>query len=205
MARIRIERDASGGFSVANRTTENRTYQPALPLGDGHDRGYGWEIIRRTPGIDEQDDIGEVLRAPNAVDEYGPYDIVIGETDEGDGIVLWLLGNTLVHSGQFIKDHQGRRVVIDRTNRHPVREDEDHPDSYDEIERAIRNPDEIWESGKSRFYVKQIDGRWLVVRTHFYEYAWIIGTAVYEGDSWEDVEDLLERKEFDIPGDKVYP
>lgn len=55
------------------------------------------------------------------IDEYGPYDIVIGETDEGADIILWVLGSIPVYARQFIEDPLGRRIIINRNDRHVVK------------------------------------------------------------------------------------
>ena len=173
---------------------------------EGFDRGFGEEYIYRTPGINDQGDINEVLQQPNAIEQQGDYTLVIGDNPNGQGEIGIQIGNGLIlNAVQIVEDPQGNRVEINREDRHPVQDDSAHPDSWDEIEEAVRNPDEIWESGRSRFYVKEINGRYLVVRTRFDGTVWTVGTAAYEGPSISDVRDLLQRKGFNILGDKVYP
>ena len=170
-------------------------------------RGYSWEYIQReVPGV-TQDQMGEILRTPSAVVTTGSGSLVIGDNPGGEGqLIIELVGGTVVkaYSGQAIRDPQGRRVIIDRNERHPLQDDNDHPDSYDEIEEVIKNPDEIWESGRRVYYVKEINGRYLVIRTYREGSVWTISTAVYEGSKLQDVRDLLRRKGFNIPGDRVF-
>jgi len=175
-------------------------------IGDQIHRGYGWEYIeKRAPGITKHE-IGEVLRAPGGVYNNGDKTLVIGDNpDTQYDIIIRLEGATVegTINGQLIEDPQGTNVVVDRTDRHPVRDDDVHPDSYNKIVDAIQNPDEIWEKGIFRSYVKEINGRWLVVRTRFNGHVHTVGTAAYEGSNYNAVENYLNDKDYDIPGDRV--
>jgi hypothetical protein len=171
---------------------------------DGFVRGYGWEYIQATTGV-TQDQIGEVLENGERIGGSNRIDLIIGEVG-GKSIILRLSAGTVVSAtnGQYIEDPNGDKIILDRNDRHIVRDDPDHPNSYDPVERTIRNPDEIWENGRNRVYVKRINGRWLVVRVYREGTGWTVSTAVYEGTQYSDVEDLLKRKNYNIPGDRIY-
>jgi hypothetical protein len=175
-------------------------------------RGYGWEYIQReVPGV-TQDQMGEILRTPSAVVTTGSGSLVIGDNPGGEGqLIIELVGGTVIkaYSGQAIRDPQGRRVIIDRTYPHPVRDDE-HANSYDEIEETIRNPDEIYESGRLLIYIKKINGRYLLVKAFrrgggLVPIAWTISTAYPVGSTIKDARDAVDAiPGFDAPNDRVY-
>ena len=93
---------------------------------DGHERRHGWEQVKELPGIDSVDDVGEVVRAPNAIEEDGQYDLIIGDNPNGDGqVVLRLLDGMIVSASQPISDYDGERVEIEDAVNKIVNEKDD--------------------------------------------------------------------------------
>jgi hypothetical protein len=193
-----------------------------LPSGEyyGNGRGYGWDIVKRTPGLLDRDDVGQIIEAPNAVREVGPYDVVIGDNPNGKGeIVLWLLEGVVIQAEPYerLNDPTERTVIIDRSDEHPIRGG-DHANSWDEIRRAVENPDEIFEKSASsphptsadRWYIVSIGGSYLVVRTHckvvpvFGTYACTVSTSIYY-DTIQEVRQSLRERGFNLADDRVYP
>ncbi|QLG60268.1 hypothetical protein [Halorarum salinum] len=161
--------------------------------GPGNERGFGWEYIRRTPGIHDQDDIEEVLRTPDSVTyRDGQVTDVIGETDDGVRIALRIGDGVIISAGELIRDPQGRGVEIDRSNRHPVGRD-GHLSDYDQVERVIRNPAQIWEQGRNIHYIAYIDGEWVAVRVRFDGTKWTVSTSVRLGQTKESVQEYIQR------------
>jgi len=154
------------------------------------------------------DGIGDVLRAPSAVEQDGPYTVVIGdETPFGDGqIVIRTLqtDNALlvVNAAKLVEDPLGGKVEIDRTNRHPVR-DPQHLD-YDEITKAVRNADQVWKQGRNRHYIKYINGRWVAVRARFAGHHYTVSTSHPIGQTKADVGDYIYRWNLQKNGKRVY-
>lgn len=109
----------------------------------------------------------------------------------------------IISAAETVEDPFGNEVDIERGEDHATRDNKDHPNK-NEIEETIRNPDEIWESGNNRLFVKYINGRWLVVRVYLYDGVRGVSTAAYEGPNYEDVKNLLKRKDYDIPSDRIY-
>ena len=189
------------------------------------DRGFGRESLLQLPGATEDtvvEGIGDVLRAPSAVEQDGPYTIVIGDENPfGAGkIAIRLLTTrdvTIVVNAQpydVLDDPTGRSVIIDYGDEHPL-DGPNHPNSYSEIIPAINNPDEIWQRkaadrdiSADRFYIKKTNNGYLVVRTRcttnptkiigFTGYGCTVGTAVYYNTLQE------ARNSFDNVF-KVYP
>ena len=80
-------------------------YEAPEGFDEHHDRGHGWEHIKKLPGIEEANDIGEVLRAPNAIEQDGRYNIVIGDNPGADGqVILRLLGGTIISASEGVSD-----------------------------------------------------------------------------------------------------
>ncbi|WP_255191829.1 hypothetical protein [Natronobeatus ordinarius] len=170
---------------------------------DGHERRHGWEQVKELPGIDSVDDVGEVVRAPNAIEEDGQYDLIIGDNPTGDGqVVLRLVKGMVISAAEVVEDPLGNKIEIDRTDEHPVRDDGDHIPNYDIVRDVIANPNQIWQNGPHYVYAKHIDGQWYTVRV--YEHPdglrTISTTVIYEDRS--QFEKFLDRKGY--PSDPLY-
>ena len=210
-------------FDEPVKLPSGRTYEPNVPVGDGHERGFGWEYIKRTPGINDYDDVGKVLDTPNPVDHYGEYNIVIGDNPHGPGnIELWFLGNTLVAATESIDDYRDETVdieyVVDKLLNNEKKQDWDHNqlgNSREEIKRNLKkilqNPDEVYEKtiehgaaegARSTVYLKElnIDGNSVIVMVIVGEIAGerAIATAyvpVGEAPANSDYEEVYDRKQ----------
>lgn len=127
-------------------------------------RGFGWEYIQRTTVDISQDDIERVLETGRVVSD-GQRRFVVGEGTGNDELLYLLLAEgTVLAAGEIVEDPQGREVPIDRSDNHPVRDDGDHAQDYDEIKEVIQDPDQIWEDRISIHYVKKIGNKWIIVR-----------------------------------------
>ncbi|MEY7849042.1 VWA domain-containing protein [Natrarchaeobius sp. A-rgal3] len=190
-------------------TSDHRIDSPeiTLPSGvsypheseDGHERKHGWEQIVELPGVNQPEDLEQIIEAPNAVDQDGRYDLIIGDNPGGPGqIILRVYEGYLLFAGQLIEDPTGHHVEIDRNDDHMI-DREDHP-TWDETEHAIRNPSQIWENdvghGLERHYIVQIDNKWVVVRAYWEGSKWIFSTAV-EYASKGTVEEYIEDRNLD--------
>jgi hypothetical protein len=201
-------RDAVGEEALPLRLPEGFDEEVADPAGGSLHRGRGWEHIRnRAPGI-TRGDIDTVLGDPDAVYDRGERTLVVGDDpDTPHDVVLTVVSGAIVSatSGEYVDDPLGERVLHDRNDEHPVR-GRDRADGHDEIEATISDPDEVWENDQAgrRTYLKRIDGRWLAVDVGEENGVWTVLTAVDRGDSYSEVEDRLERRGYDVPGDQIY-
>ncbi len=201
-------RDAVGEEALPLRLPEGFDEEVADPAGGSLHRGRGWEHIRnRAPGV-TRSDIGTVLRDPDAVYERGARTLVVGDDpDTPHDVVLTVVSGAIVGAtnGEYVDDPLGHRVIHDRNDEHPVR-GRHRADGHDEIEETISDPDEIRQNDQAvrRTYLKEIDGRWLVVDVGEENGVWTVLTAVDRGDSYSEVEDRLERRGYDAPDDQIY-
>ena len=190
-------------------------YEAPEEFGDGYDRGFGKEYIVQLPGITEgnvEDGLGEVLRNPSAIEQDGPYQIVIGDNPFGEGeLALRLLHDQnallVISAGQLVEDPTGHKVQIDPTDRHPV-DRPGHADNWGQIRDAVQNPNQIWindvdhgsATGLERHYIAEINGEWLVVRTYWEGTMWTVSTAPKYGTK-SQIEQYIDERDLD---DKVY-
>lgn len=187
--------------------TEVTLFEGFVEQRQGFVRGYGLALSNAYRY--EQATVGSIINNPEQVIRNGNDGYIEGTHPSGDKILITLANGIVITvvAGEIIEDPNGNSVEIvreDEEKNHFIRDDSDHPNSWDEVEEAIKNPDEIWESGRRRYYAKYINGRWLVVRTHFSGVLWTVSTAVYQGPTYSDVTELLKEKGFNIPGDRVY-
>jgi hypothetical protein len=185
------------------RLPSGRTYEAPK----GNKRRFGKEQIVQLPGItsgNAEETVGGILKAPSAIRHEGKYTIVIGDNPRGPGkLKLWL------HNGVAVKGviqaanpvgPTGEEVDIDED--HAIREDGNHP-SYEKARKTVEDPDEIWEKGPHRTYVKKIDGEWVTVRAYDLGDKYNGGTAViYE--TYSELKKFLKKKGYD-PSDQIYP
>ncbi|QRV17132.1 hypothetical protein JMJ58_09790 [Haloterrigena salifodinae] len=141
---------------------------------DGHERKHGWEQIKELPGINQPEDIGDIVRAPNAIEEDGRYDLIIGDNPGGDGqIILRVLEGYLVGAVQAASDpHRGEEIEItEEAVRHII---EDHDDWDHEV--IGRNENEVRETlrkviegtageGADEVWKEPNQDRWMYVKT----------------------------------------
>lgn len=165
------------------------------------ERGYGWEYIdREVPGL-TQEEIRQFLQNEQAVQTVttvGGETLVIGDNPVGEDELIISIVNGVIataYSGDTIEDPLGDEVIVDETDEHPIRDD-DHARDYEEVKEVIRNPDQVYQNGRNRVYIKEIDGRWVTVRVFELEDGtYIVGTApVY--DTFSDVEEFLDNKGY---------
>jgi hypothetical protein len=134
----------------------------------GNGRGYGWDIVKRTPGLVDKQDVQEVIEAPGPVEQVGPYDVVIGDNPDGDGkIQLWLLDGVVIQASYSAYDSTRKKSVSiedDVVNEIFNKKDWDHNqigstkgEIRENLRKIVENPDEIWkETGTDRWmYVKK--------------------------------------------------
>ncbi|RLM32589.1 VWA domain-containing protein [Haloarcula sp. Atlit-120R] len=154
------------GVSLPIRLPRGAVYEEPAPAGE--QRGYGWDYIKRTPRINDQDDVGEILRQPNAIEQHGEYTVVIGDNPNGQGeIGLWIGSNGMIIAAtEIVEDPLSDKIEIDRSDNHPIRDDGSHINNYNDIREVIENPSEIYQNGRHRVYIKQVNGQIYTVRTY---------------------------------------
>jgi hypothetical protein len=183
------------------RLPSGRTYEAP----NGNKRRFGKEQIVQLPGINNgnaEETVGEILKTPSAIRQQGEYTIVIGDNPRGPGkLKLWLRDGVVVKGAIQAAnpvDPTGEEVDI---SDHAVREDSSHP-SYEKAKKTVQDPDEIWETGPHRTYVKEIDRKWVTVRAYDLGDKYNGGTAVIY-DTYKEVQEFLNRKGYDS-SDKIY-
>ncbi|WP_435064627.1 hypothetical protein [Halobaculum sp. EA56] len=158
------------------RLPRGKVYDAPTGFGENVDRGFGWEYIKRTPGISEKDDIGEILRVPSSVVRQRDRSMIIGETNEGDRITLEIASGVLVAATTTVSDVQGRDVEIGENVIDKIinKNDWDHNQVGNSretvrsrIEEILKSPAEVYKSqNQDRWmYAKRfnIDGRVITI------------------------------------------
>jgi len=165
------------------------------------ERSHGWEQVKRLPGINQPEEISGIIEAPNAIRDDGRFQRVIGDNPSGSGdVILNILNGIIVSASYTIEDPTGEKVEIDPTDSHPVRDDGDHISDYETVEEVIKHPDQIYQNGPNRLYVKQINGRWYTVRAYDRGIITVGTTAIY--DTRDELEQFLDRKDY--PNNPIY-
>ncbi|OLZ42512.1 hypothetical protein A6E15_16770 [Natrinema saccharevitans] len=117
---------------------------------DGHERKHGWEQIKELPGISQPGDVREIVRAPNAIEEDGRYDLIIGDNPGGDGqIILRVAEGLIIAADQIVEDPQGveDEFLIPTDKSHIEDREEPHITQNSEIQRIVEEADEVYTNG----------------------------------------------------------
>lgn len=141
------------------------------PSGDeGMDRGFGEDYIYRTPGINSQEDIDQVIQNPNAIEQDGDYTLAIGDNPNGEGSVgIWLNDGFILAADRLYEDINGQQIILPDNvvnkilNRHQnVGQSEE--EVRETVQNILQNPDEVYEDPEGyRMYIKRIDGEIFVL------------------------------------------
>lgn len=192
-------------------------------------RRYGWEQIRRVPGIAEKEDVGEVLdESDPLISRDDGYTQVINDLPTGVGmIILTIIGEMLLAA-----DHLDRPVrhepeesnceteefVVETENdrgdegnpEHTLR-DEKPVNDRDTLDRIIEIPDRILDFGSRRYLFKRVDDGVAAIVIHknmAYEIVYELITQYAENgelyDSMDEaVDDIKDREENNEPTDDI--
>lgn len=198
-------------------------YESPAPLGDGQQRGFGWEIIKRTPGIDQVNDIKEVLKAPSVT--YGEnYNIVIGRDNQGNLIELVIIDNLIIRasgleqysspSGDSEESDLDERDVYLRINYYKEHmESQDDHLNREEIGQTIENADGVYTGEGSNgqpvyIWRKKVGDEYYYVRGEDFgarnkvPFDEIRVRTAYESDEekLEDLKETYDLKKIEIEG-----
>lgn len=133
----------------------------SAPLHDGYERGFGWEHIKRLPSINENSQIEDVIKFPDVVDHIGEYDIIIGETPQGNEVMLYLLEGFVLGAEEVVRNPPGYEnipgeeptIVIDGEKLLEHNGDRaNHYTSEKLVREIIENADEVWTNGAGLYY-----------------------------------------------------
>ena len=138
-------------------------YEAPEEFGDGYDRGFGKEYILQLPGITEgnvEDGLGEVLRNPNAIEQDGPHQIVIGDNPFGDGqLALRMIKGTIVGVDPAYEDPLGEQI---RLPEHTIEKIKDrHPEIGQTNEEVVTTVGKILENA-DEIYIDDLGWRMYV-------------------------------------------
>lgn len=150
---------------------------------DGRERKHGWEQIKELPGIYRSGDLAPIIEAPNAIENDGRFDLIIGDNPSGDGQIILRVLNGMIISATAIEKYPNAEYgdhADERTEETVLREEQwehiqnDHQVTKEEIRRTIENPDEVWVSEESGgvivyMWVKIINGEEVIVRGAYIE------------------------------------
>ena len=148
-----------------------------------HERRHGWEQVKELPGIYGPEDLAPIIEAPNAIENDGRFDLIIGDNPGGDGQIILRVLNGMIISATAIEKYPNAEYgdhADDRTEETVLREEQwqhiqnDHQVTREEIRRTIENPDEVWSYEESDgiivyMWVKVIDGEEVIVRGAYIE------------------------------------
>lgn len=188
------------------------------------ERRHGWEQIKRLPGVERPEDVGQIIEDGERLPGYGEHDIIIGDNPNEPGrVILRLHGGWVLSANGAVTDpHRGEDIAIpEEAIRHII---EDHDDWDHEVigrnEQEVRETledvirgtggegaDEVWEDPNQNrwMYVKEltIDGQEVTVVVFVTNGA--VRTAFapthpssngYEGHSDEFVEYYIKAQEM---------
>jgi len=127
-------------------------------------RGHGWEYIQLTlPGI-TQDEIEDILRYPNKVNDLSDGAIVIGDNPNGPGeIAIHINEGMILTARNLIEDYdpQGvdEKVELYEQRWQHIKDQlgSDHL-TKSEIKNVVENADEVWTDGQEYLFVLEVDG-----------------------------------------------
>ncbi|MFC4440255.1 MULTISPECIES: VWA domain-containing protein [Natrialbaceae] len=110
---------------------------------DGHERKHGWEQIPETPGIDQPDDVGEIVENNDPIDIDGPFDLIIGETN-GHELIFWIYEGTLVFAQETfekeeVAEESSEEINEERTGEEQVTEEEIEDTIEEEPDQVLDN------------------------------------------------------------------
>lgn len=165
--------------TVLNSETEavwERSDGPTIvfPSGDtythgqtGHERRWGSDQVFQLPGIQDSEDVGEIVENGEELPGRGDYDLIIGDNPNGEGqVVLRLLEGMVVSASATapIDDYRGRKIGVNEGINHILnRNNWDHNklgQSEEEVRETLRkvlqNPDEVYESSQGTYYIKEM-------------------------------------------------
>ncbi|MEY7849044.1 hypothetical protein AB7C87_07540 [Natrarchaeobius sp. A-rgal3] len=185
---------------------------------DSHERKHGWEQIVELPGVNQPEDLEQIIEAPNVVDQDGRYDLIIGDNPGGPGQIALSVYKGILISASIVEtypdseygDHSGERsedrtVLKEEQWRHIQN---DHDVTREEIRRTIENPDELWVAENADgivwyMWVKVIDGKEVVVRGAYVDQLGEvrIGTSFKPERGYEYVQDWIQG----TGANQIYP
>lgn len=157
------------------------------------ERGYGWEQVKKTPGINEPEDVGQIIE-DGEHHIFGEYDLIIGDNPQRPGKVVLRIDQGLVLSASAydtVEDPLGREIFINQDEEHAIREGRDM--SYEELKEGIQNPEEIWEGSVQDLYVVQMeDGTWRIIKVETFGGLFYKVSTVLVQQTRKKVDEYLE-------------
>jgi hypothetical protein len=140
---------------LADRTHKVTTYSSWV-----HSR----EQVTELPGINNPEDISGVIEAPNAIEDDGRFQRVIGDNPNGPGeIIISIIGGTIVaaSSPAVYNDDCGATINIDNdvgeegNPEHSLR-DGKPIDEITTLIEVLENPTRIVDGNGKRYYLKRL-------------------------------------------------
>ncbi|USZ71100.1 hypothetical protein [Natronosalvus halobius] len=146
------------------------------PMGQGHDRGFGWEYIEETTDL-TVGEIGHAVENAEKVVDDGEVRYIIGDGySETDRVILSIIGGTIVtaSASSAYNEDCGATVRFDESGNpeHALR-DGKPIDEVTTLIEVIENPTRIVDAGSKRYYILKLGtNRVIMVSTRLYDQAY---------------------------------